>query len=69
MKDPRCCIFLGRNGDDERYQNPDNFLNQFGGYESEDSEDPDDDDEEEVDGRAGTWKTKQVCHIVRSIWV
>jgi hypothetical protein len=32
--------------EDDLY-NPDTFLNQFGGYESDDSEDPDDDDETE----------------------
>ncbi len=31
----------------DRFQNPDMFLNQFGGYDAEDSEDPDDEDEDE----------------------
>ncbi len=29
---------------DDRFQNPDSFMQQFGGYESADSEDPDDDE-------------------------
>jgi hypothetical protein len=29
---------------DDRFQNPDSFMRQFGGYESSNSEDPDDDE-------------------------
>jgi hypothetical protein len=31
----------------DRFQNPESFLKQFGGYESENSEDPDDDEDED----------------------
>ncbi len=33
-------------GSQEHFQNPESFLNQFGGYETDHSEDPNDDDEE-----------------------
>jgi hypothetical protein len=39
----------------DRFQNPDAFLNQFGGYESENSEDPQDDEEEELGDWNGTF--------------
>jgi hypothetical protein len=40
----------------DRFQNPDAFLNQFGGYESENSEDQQDEEEEEVDDFQGMIK-------------
>jgi hypothetical protein len=40
----------------DRFQNPDAFLNQFGGYESENSEDPQEDEEIEY-GNEGTFRS------------